>query len=345
MTVSESTRTNKLPRFANLDWDVVWERFGIATILVIGWVLAIAFVPKFSNPDNMLNVIRQSAFIGCAAVGMTVAILSGTFDLSIGSTLALAAYLGVMVAARTSSIPLAILTSVSIGMVVGVINGLLITRVKIPAFIATLGMMYIVRGVSFIISKGGEPVRYSAKAFTWWGNGSLFGIPTPFLVFIICAVVGWFVLIHTPFGRYVFCIGTNNNAAKVAGVPVVVTTIWIFVVVGLFTGISAFLIGSRLYSAGPGLEPGYELSVIAAVVLGGTRLAGGRGSMIGTVAACLLYATMANVLNLLHTDAYVQRVAVGLVLLIALSIEGIRQRLYERASRRVSTIKPESNVG
>jgi ribose transport system permease protein len=322
---------------SNLDWDVLWERYGIALIVLIGWVAAYFFVPKFSNPDNMLNVIRQSAFVGCAAVGMTVAIISGTFDLSIGSTLALSAYLGLMVVAKTKSIPLAMLTSILTAMSVGVVNGLLITRVKIPAFITTLGMLFIVRGLSFIISKGGEPIRYSGKAFTWWGNGSLFGIPTPTLILVLCALAGWFILNHTSFGRYVFSIGTNSNAAKVAGVPVDTTTIWIFIVVGLFTGISAYLIGSRLYSAGPGLEPGYELNVIAAVVLGGTRLKGGRGSTLGTVAACLLYAIMGNVLNLLHADAFFQRVAVGLVLLLALSIEGIRQRLFERASRRVST--------
>jgi ribose transport system permease protein len=329
---------------ANLDWDVLWERYGIATVLLIGWIFAYFFVPKFSNPDNMLNVIRQSAFVGCAAVGMTVAIMSGTFDLSVGSTLALSAYLGLMVVAKTESIPLAMLTAMATGMAVGAVNGFLVTRIKIPAFITTLGMLFIVRGLTFIISNGGEPIRYSGKAFTWWGNGSFLGIPTPLLIFILCALVGWFILSHTAFGRYVFSIGTNSNAAKVAGVPVDATTSWIFIVVGLFTGVSAFLIGSRLYSAGPGLEPGFELNVISAVVLGGTRLAGGRGSMIGTVAACLLYATMANVLNLLHSDAFVQRVAVGLVLLLALSIEGIRQRLFERASRRISTAKSESNA-
>jgi len=329
---------------ANLDWDTLWERFGIATVLLIGWICAYFLVPKFSNPDNMLNVIRQSAFVGCAAVGMTVAIISGTFDLSIGSTLALSAYLGLMVVKQTESIPLAMLACVVAAMIVGTVNGFLVTRVKIPAFITTLGMMFIVRGLSFIISNGGEPVRYNGKDFTWWGNGSLFGVPTPLLVFILCALGGWFILTHTAFGRYVFSIGTNSNAAKVAGVPVNTTTTWIFMVVGFFTGISAFLIGSRLYSAGPGLEPGFELNVISAVVLGGTRLAGGRGSMLGTVAACLLYATMANVLNLMHADAFVQRVAVGIVLLLALSIEGIRQRLFERASRQISITKSEVTV-
>jgi ribose transport system permease protein len=341
MSIAKSTKSTMS---ANLDWDVLWERYGIATVFLIGWICAYLFVPKFSNPDNMLNVIRQSAFVGCAAVGMTVAIISGTFDLSIGSTLALSAYLGLMVVAKTQSIPLAMLTTVATGMVVGTVNGFLVTRIKIPAFITTLGMLFIIRGLSFIISNGGEPIRYNGKAFTWWGNGSVLGIPTPIIIFLLCAGVGWFILTHTPFGRYVFSIGTNSNAAKVAGVPVANTTMWIFVVVGLFTGISAFLIGSRLYSAGPGLEPGYELNVISAVVLGGTRLAGGRGSMLGTVAACLLYATMANVLNLIHADAFVQRVAVGLVLLLALSIEGIRQRLFERASRRISTVKSEPSA-
>jgi ribose/xylose/arabinose/galactoside ABC-type transport system permease subunit len=337
--MSTGQKNSVLP---NLDWDALWERYGIASILLATWILAYLFVPKFNNPDNMLNVIRQSAFIGCAAVGMTIAIISGTFDLSIGSTLALSAYLGVLVAGKTDSIPLAMLASVAAAMLVGIINGLLVTRVKIPAFIATLGMLFIVRGLSFIISNGGEPVRYNGKSFVWWGNGDLFGIPVPFLVFVVCALAAWFVLTHTSFGRYVFSIGTNINAAHVAGVPVNLTIGTIFVVVGLFTGISAFLMGSRLYSAGPGLEPGFELNVISAVVLGGTRLAGGRGSMLGTLAACLLYATMSNVLNLLHADPYVQRVAVGIFLLLALSIEGIRQRLFERSSRQPALAKNET---
>ena len=342
MTVAEK-QINKFS--VTLGWDILWERYGIATVVLIAWVIAFFFVPNFRNPDNMLNVIRQSAFVGCAAVGMTIAIISGTFDLSVGSTLALSAYLGLMAVSTTESVLLAIFVTILVGMLIGLINGLLITKVGISAFITTLGMSFIVRGLTYIISKGGEPVRYNAKAFIWWGNGSFLRIPIPFIIFMICALVGWFILKKTPFGRFVFSIGTNEKAAKVAGVPVQRTIIFIFIIVGLFTGLSAFLIGSRLYSAGPGLEPGFELSVIAAVVLGGTRLAGGRGSILGTIAACLLYATMGNILNLLHADAFVQRVAVGMILLLALSIEGIRQRIFEHTSRRISTIEiePDSN--
>jgi ribose transport system permease protein len=319
----------------SIDWDVLWERFGITAILLVAWILCYLFVPKFSHPDNMLNVLRQSAFVGVAAVGMTVAIISGTFDLSIGSSLGLCAWTAVVIGASTGSVPLAILSAALVGIVIGTINGLLITRIKIPAFITTLGTYFIIRAVHFIITDG-APSRNNAKDFVWWGNGSVLGIPVPFIIFIIFAVGMALILARTEFGRYVFSIGTNSQAARVAGVPIVATTIWIFIVVSLFASFSGFLIGSRIYSAGPGLEPDFALNVIATVVLGGTRLAGGRGSMLGTVSAAILFAGMANVLNLMHTDSFVQRVAVGLVLLLALSIEGIRQRLFEMSSRKIA---------
>jgi ribose transport system permease protein len=324
------------PRQSSTDWDVLWERYGISAVLVIAWILAYFFVPKFSFPDNMLNVLRQSAFVGVAAVGMTVAIISGTFDLSIGSSLGLCAWTAVVVGAATKSVPLAMLASAAVGVVIGIINGFLITRIKIPAFITTLGMYFIVRAVHFILTDGAAS-RYNAKDFVWWGNGSVFGVPVPFIIFVFMALLIAFVLNRTEFGRYVYSIGTNSQAARVAGVPVQATTMWIFMVVSLFASFSAFLLGSRLYSAGPGLEPDFALNVIATVVLGGTRLAGGRGSMLGTVAAAILFAGMGNVLNLVHVDSFVQRVAIGLVLLLALSIEGVRQRLFEISSRK--TIK------
>ncbi len=323
------------PKQNSVDWDVLWERYGISVVLLIAWILAYFLVPKFSLPDNMLNVLRQSAFIGVAAVGMTVAIVSGTFDLSIGSSLGLCAWTAVVVGAATQSVPLAILSSAGVGIVIGVLNGLLITRIKIPAFITTLGMYFIVRAIHFILTNGAA-ARNNAKDFVWWGNGSIAGIPVPFIIFICMALLIAFVLNRTEFGRYVYSIGSNSQAALVAGVPVQATTMWIFIIVSLFASFSAFLLGSRLYSAGPGLEPDFALNVIATVVLGGTRLAGGRGSMLGTVAAAILFAGMGNILNLVHVDSFVQRVAVGLILLLALSIEGVRQRLFEISSRKTT---------
>jgi ribose/xylose/arabinose/galactoside ABC-type transport system permease subunit len=313
------------------DWDALWERYGISAVLVAVWALAAPFIPHFATGDNLINVLRQSSFVGVAAVGMTVAIIAGTFDLSVGSTLALSAWVAVSVAARAGVVA-AVLAAVCAGLAVGTINGLLISRVRIPAFIATLGMLFIVRGFTFVITSG-QAARFNGRQFIWLGNGTMAGVPVPFLVFLACAAAGAALLGLTAFGRYVYAIGSNSTAALVAGVPIRQVTGQIFAVVGGFTGLAAALLGARLYSAGPGLEPGFEMNVIAAVVLGGTRLSGGRGSMLGTVAAAILMATLTNVLNLLHADAFVQKVVLGLVLLLALSIEGIRQRLAERLSR------------
>jgi ribose/xylose/arabinose/galactoside ABC-type transport system permease subunit len=313
------------------DWDVMWERYGITAVLLLVWTLAALFTPNFATKDNFLNVLRQGSFVGVAAVGMTIAIISGTFDLSVGTALALCAWISIWVAGQFGLVA-ALAAGIGTGVIIGIVNGLLVTRVRIPAFVATLGMYYVIRGFAFIISQG-APATFSGKSFVWLGNGSIGPLPVPFVIMIVCALIGAAVLRFTTFGRYVFGQGSNSLAAMVAGVPLQNTTMLVFIVIGLFNSISAILIGSRLYSATAGLEPGFELRVIATVVLGGTRLSGGRGSMLGTVSAALLFATLANVLNLAHADAFVQRVVEGLVLLVALSIEGVRQRIAERLSR------------
>ena len=326
-------------RFSRLDWDLLWERFGIAAVTVAVWLIAALSTPGFAREDNLISVLRQSAFVGISAIGMNIAIISGTFDLSVGSMQALCAWVAVSVAKVAGVFP-AFVAAVVTGGIVGLCNGSLVALVRIPAFIATLGTMFLVSGVTYIITDG-QTARFGAKPFVWWGNGQVVNVPVPFIVFVGCALLGAFVLHRTSFGRFVYAIGSNREAARVAGVPVQRTTMFVFIVVGLFTGLGAMLLGARLYSAGPGLEPGFELNVIATVVLGGTRLAGGRGSMLGIIAAAILFATLANVLNLNHVDAFVQRVVVGLVLLMALSVEGLRQRLAEYWSRR--TVRAEQS--
>jgi ribose/xylose/arabinose/galactoside ABC-type transport system permease subunit len=319
------------------DWALMWEKYGIAAVLVISWILAALFVPNFASAANLQNVLRTSSFVGVAAVGMTIAIIAGTFDLSVGSTLALAAVATVWIGARFGVVP-SIIAGLLVGITVGAVNGFLVARVRIPAFIATLGMLFVVAGFTLVVAGGGRAFQYNAPKFVWLGNGDLLGIPVPFIIFLICALVGEGILRRTAFGRHVFAVGSNTPAARIAGVPVE-SVIWrVFIVVGFFTGIAAVLVAARLYSASPGLEPGFELRVIATVVLGGTRLQGGRGGMLGTVAAALLFATLGNVLNLLHADAFWQRVVEGLVLLVALSIEGIRQRVEERMSRQMHEV-------
>jgi ribose transport system permease protein len=319
---------------SQLDWDLLWERFGIAVVTAVIWLIAGLTTPGFANTDNLVSVLRQSAFVGVSAVGMTIAIIAGAFDLSVGSNQALCAWAAVSIAKIAGVFP-AFAVAVTLGGIVGLCNGFLVSLVRIPAFIATLGTMFLVNGLTYIVTNG-QTARFSGKPFVWWGNAQVMNLPVPFLVFLGCALLGAAILYRTSFGRFVYAIGSNREAANVAGVPITKTTILIFVVVGLFTGLGAMLLGARLYSAGPGLEPGFELNVIATVVLGGTRLAGGRGSMLGTVAAAILFATLANVLNLNHVDAFVQRVVVGLVLLLALSVEGVRRRLAEYWTKRAA---------
>lgn len=318
-------------RLGRLSWDVLWERYGIAALLLIIWLVALLSLPDFGNIDNFTEILRQSSFVGITAVGMTIVILLGAFDLSVGSTLGLCAWVAITLASGHQLL-WAIVAALLIGFGIGALNGTLIAFLRIPAFIVTLSMLFIISGYTYIIT-GGNSALYTGDKFTQLGNGDIFGIPIPFLFFVACALLAAGLLRYTSFGRYVYATGSNSLAARISGVPVRFTQFFSFALVGLFTALAAILLGARLFTAGPGLEPDFELNVIATVVLGGTRLSGGRGSMLGTFAAALLFTTIANLLNLLSIDAFVQRVIVGLVLLLALSIEGIRARLAERASR------------
>ena len=152
------------------DWDVMWERYGITAVLLVVWTLAALFVPNFATADNFLNILRQGSFVGVAAVGMTIAIISGTFDLSVGTALALCAWLTIYVAGQFGLVA-ALAAGIGTGILIGMINGLLVTRIRIPAFVATLGMYYVIRGVAFIISEG-APATFSGDSFVWLGNGS-----------------------------------------------------------------------------------------------------------------------------------------------------------------------------
>ena len=315
-------------RLGNIRWDILWERYGIAAILLVIWLLSYFLVPDFSNIDNFTEILRQSSFVGIAAVGMMIVILLGSFDLSVGSTLALCAWLTVTIAGQHQLL-WAFVATLLLGCFIGAINGALVAFMRIPAFIVTLSMLFIISGYTYVIT-GGNSALYVGQEFTQIGGGDLLGIPIPFIVFVLCALLGAALLRYTAFGRYVYAAGSNAVAARIAGVPVRRTQFYSFVLVGLFTAGAAILLASRLYTAGPGLEPDFELNAIATVVLGGTRLSGGRGSMLGTFAAALLFTTISNILDLLSMDAFVQRVIVGLVLLVALSIEGIRARLAER---------------
>jgi ribose/xylose/arabinose/galactoside ABC-type transport system permease subunit len=217
----------------------------------------------------------------------------------------------------------------------GSLNGIIITKLKIPAFITTLATFFIFRAFAYIYCNG-NPVLFQKPWFTVLGNGTLVGLPVPFLIFIGLAIIGTIILRRTPLGRYILAIGNSEKASTISGINIAKIKIIIFGLVGVFTAASAILLSSRLWSANPGMKEGYELEVIAAVVLGGTSLAGGKGSIFNTVIAAIFMATLNTTMNMFHVDSYMQRVMIGFVLLIAFSLTGIRQFFEDKMRVRKS---------
>ena len=305
---------------------------GILFALLIFWGICAAANPMFREISTYLSILRESSFVGVAAIGMTFCIITGDFDLSVGSMLSLLGIAIVAIVGKTGLLG-GILAVVVMGAACGMLNGLLVSRLRIPAFIATLAMYFIYRAVAYIVTKG-EPVQFQEPWFTEIGNGSLAGIPTPFLFFIVLAAVGTYLLRRTPFGRNVLAVGNSVRASEISGIRVARLRMLVFTMVGAFTGIAALLISSRMWSANSGMKTGYEFDVIAAVVLGGTSLAGGKGSVANTVVASIFFASLNTAMNMFHVDSYMQRVVIGVVLLIAFSLTGIRSFVAERLRLR-----------
>ena len=301
---------------------------GILIALVLLAVVLALINHDFRKPVNMLNILREASFEGTAAVGMTLCIISGAFDLSIGSLLAL---LGMVTIGEMHALGLAptILAILVLGFAAGSLNGILVSYLRIPAFITTLGMMYVYKALAQIYH-GGVPQVATNAIFTKIGSGLFLGVPIPFIVFATCAVIGTVILRRTPLGRYIQAIGNSEKASLVAGVKLNRTRIITFGLVGLATAIAAILISSRMWSANSTMKSGnggYEFNVIAAVVLGGTSLAGGKGSIFNTVVAAVFIAVLKNGMNLLRIEPYWQYVVTGIILLIAFSMNGLRAML------------------
>ncbi|MBE3065688.1 MAG: ABC transporter permease, partial [Spirochaetes bacterium] len=229
---------------------------GILFALLIFWGICAAANPMFREISTYLSILRESSFVGVAAIGMTFCIITGDFDLSVGSMLSLLGIAIVAIVGKTGLLG-GILAVVVMGAACGMLNGLLVSRLRIPAFIATLAMYFIYRAVAYIVTKG-EPVQFQEPWFTEIGNGSLAGIPTPFLFFIVLAAVGTYLLRRTPFGRNVLAVGNSVRASEISGIRVARLRMLVFTMVGAFTGIAALLISSRMWSANSGMKTGYE---------------------------------------------------------------------------------------
>lgn len=294
------------------------------TLIALFITLSIAS-PNFLTATNLSSVVRQTAVINIMALGMTLIIVSGGIDLSVGSILAMGGLLGTMAMEHKLSIPTGMAIGIAVGMLCGLANGAMITSLRINPFIVTLGTMGIYRGLALIISNG-LPVHEIPQRFSYLGEGTLLGVPFVLWILLLCAVLMHVILEHTRLGRYAFAIGSNPDAAFYAGVPVAFHTISVYGIAGLLTGLAGMIEASRLMTGQPTGGQGYELQAIAAVVIGGGSLRGGEGSVLGTLIGAFIMGLLSNGSDLLGTNPYWQQVIIGSVIILAVAFDELRKR-------------------
>lgn len=305
--------------------------FGALIVLFIGFSLASPFFRTF---DNFVGILLATAVNGVLALGVTFVIITAGIDLSVGTVMTFAAVMtGVFITNLHWPIPLGILGGVLAGTVAGLVNGIVISKMKIPPFIATLGMLYATKGLSLVISEL-KPIYFNdTPAFREMAMGSVLGkiIPgfeVPNAVFIMfgAAIIAHLILSRTILGRYTFALGSNEEATRLSGVNVVGWKTAVYTLCGMFSGVAGVLIASRLNSAQPALGSGYELDAIAAVVIGGTSLSGGEGSILGTIIGAFIISTLTNGLRILSVPQEWQMVVTGAIVVLAVFLDILRRR-------------------
>jgi ribose transport system permease protein len=294
------------------------------TLILLFFGLAIAS-PHFLSQTNLSSVARQTAVINIMALGMTLIIISGGIDLSVGSILGMAGFFGALAMENGASIVAGILIGVGTGLLGGFLNGWMITALKIAPFIVTLGTLGIYRGVTLIKSNG-LPVHKLPQGFSYLGEGNLLGVPFVLWLLLFCALLMHIVLEHTKLGRYAFSIGSNEHAAFYAGIPVNFHLTAVYAIGGMLTGLAGMIESSRLMTGQPTAGQGYELQAIAAVVIGGGSLRGGEGSVLGTLIGAFIMGLLSNGSDLLGISPYLQQAIIGGVIILAVTFDELRKR-------------------
>ena len=295
--------------------------FGLILIFVVFSSLS----PVFLTAPNLLNILQQSSINACIALGMTLVIVTGGIDLSVGPIAALAAVISASLMVSGVPIPIAILAALGVGALCGLFNGVLVAYAGLQPFIVTLGGLSLYRALSLIYT-GGNPVFGIPPEFRALTNGDIMGVPTPVVIVAILALLCWIVLNKTPLGEYLMAVGGNQEAARIAGVPVARTKISAFVISGVLASIAALILVGRLGAAEPTLGNLWELDAIAAAAIGGASLMGGKGSIVGTILGAIILGSLRNGLTLMNVQAFYQLLATGIIIIAAMLIDSATRK-------------------
>lgn len=332
MTTTKATEADN----RKVDLVNIFSRFGPLIFLLLLCAIFYALEPAFLSPINIFNVLRQVSVFGLLAIGMTFVILTAGIDLSIGALLALAGIVAAAVekggtglltgasAGETAGYGLlaAILVALAIGMFGGTVQGLAITRMGVPPFVVTLGGLTVWRGMALVFS-GGQPISAFREAFRFWGQGFIGPVPVPVIIFLGFAVIAHIVLRYTQYGRYIYAVGGNLEAARLSGLNTKRLITSVYVIMGFFCGLAGFILAARLNSAEQVAGLGYELTVIAGVVIGGTSLFGGEGGIPGTIIGILLIGVLGNGLTLMNVSSYYQQIIIGVIIVLAVFFDQV----------------------
>ncbi|MGE9552078.1 L-arabinose ABC transporter permease AraH [Erwinia amylovora] len=325
--MSSSTTSSATPpaRSQRVNLGRIWDNFGMLVVFAVLFICCTLFVPNFGSLINMKGLGLAMSMSGMVACGMLFCLASGDFDLSVASVIACAGVTTAVVINLTESLWIGIAAGLLLGVVCGFINGFVIAKLKINALITTLATMQIVRGLAYIFSDG-KAVGIEDERFFALGYANWLGVPAPVWLTIGTMVIFGFLLNKTTFGRNTLAIGGNEEAARLAGVPVVRTRIIIFILSGLVSAAAGIILASRMTSGQPMTSLGYELIVISACVLGGVSLKGGIGKISYVVAGVLILGTVENAMNLLNISPFSQYVVRGLILLAAVVFDRYKQK-------------------
>ncbi len=300
------------------------SRYSIFIILLVVVVAASFLSPNFLSSDNIFNVLRQVAVITILAYGAMTLIIGGMIDLSAGAVMAFAGVVSVMVYKSSGNMLIAILAAVAVGVICNLINGFLVATLRTPAFIVTLGMMLMARGAVLELTQGQNILQLGD--FILIGQGNLGWMPIPVLILIVVTVVIWYLMNQSRYGRAVYAVGGNEEAARAAGIAVERVKYQAFLVNGVLVGIAGVIFMSRVNAGLPNAGVGYELQAITAPIIGGTSFSGGVGTVLGTLAGALIVGVLGNIMNLIGIGSYIQQIVMGLIIVVAVAYDVFSKR-------------------